>query len=99
MGEDGHTASLFPGTAAISEQNRWAVAHYVDKLAAWRLTLTPAILNRSMRVIFLAVGESKQRVLAEVLHGPYNPERLPAQAIRPKTGDLTWYIDQAAAGS
>ena len=98
MGEDGHTASLFPGTAPIFEQKRWAAAHYVDKLAAWRLTLTPTLLNLSSRILFLVSGAAKQAVLQEVLRGAYQPERLPAQVIRPIDGKLTWFIDQAAAG-
>ena len=98
MGEDGHTASIFPGTAPIFEQKRWTAAHYVDKLAAWRLTLTPAFLNLSSMIMFLVSGAAKQSVLHEVLHGANQPERLPAQVIRPSNGKLTWLVDQAAAG-
>lgn len=98
MGEDGHTASLFPGTAPIFELNRVAVAHYVVNLSAWRLTLTPAVLNLSSWVMFLATGTAKRALLQEVLHGPYDPDRLPSQIIRPIHENLTWYIDRAAAG-
>ena len=98
MGEDGHTASLFPGTAPIFEQKRWTAAHYVDKLSAWRLTLTPTFLNLSSRIMFLATGAAKRAVLQEVLFGPYEPEHLPSQAIRPVHGHLSWYLDRAAAG-
>ncbi len=92
MGEDGHTASLFPGTAAVHEKERWVVGHYVPRLAAWRLTLTPAFLNRAARTIFLVAGENKRAVLAEVLNGPYRPDTFPAQVIQPLSGNLSWFV-------
>jgi 6-phosphogluconolactonase len=97
MGEDGHTASLFPGTAAVHETVRWVVAHYVDKLAAWRVTLTPAILNRAAAIVFLVAGEGKREALEHVLYGAEQPDRYPAQVIRPISGTLTWMVDEAAA--
>jgi 6-phosphogluconolactonase len=97
MGIDGHTASLFPGTAAIHEENRWAAAHYVDKLSSWRITLTPAIINRAKSIIFLISGESKAQPLQRVLHGRFQPNLLPSQIIAPNNGTLTWLIDEAAA--
>jgi 6-phosphogluconolactonase len=97
MGDDGHTASLFPGTAAVHEQQRWVAAQYVDKLAAWRITLTPALLNRSNGVIFLVSGGGKSWVLQKVLYGSYQPDRYPAQVIKPNSGGLRWLVDEAAA--
>lgn len=98
MGEDGHTASLFPGTAAIFEQERFVVAHYVDKLTAYRLTLTPAILNRSKQIVFLICGANKHEALQQVWSPAFQPEKFPAQIIRPADGNLLWLVDHAAAG-
>ncbi|GAB4576251.1 MAG: 6-phosphogluconolactonase [Anaerolineae bacterium] len=98
MGEDGHTASLFPGAAAINETDRWVVAYYVEKLQAWRITLTPVVLNAAAQVTFLVSGAEKAARLRQVLYGPYQPQALPAQIIRPAHGRLLWLIDEAAAG-
>ena len=97
MGGDGHTASLFPGTAVICEQKRWVVAHYVDKLDAWRITLTPVIINAAKQVIFLVSGGEKAETLQRVLTGPYRPDALPAQVVQPENGDVTWLLDAEAA--
>ena len=97
MGTDGHTASLFPGTAAVRENKRWVVAHYVEKLAAWRITFTAPLINQARYITFLTAGETKAQVLAEVNHGPYQPDILPSQIIQPDHGTLTWLIDKAAA--
>ncbi len=97
MGDDGHTASLFPGTAALDEAERWVVANYVPKLADWRITLTLPTINAAACVAFLVAGEAKAERLAEVLNGPRDPHRLPAQAIQPTDGELLWLVDQAAA--
>jgi len=97
MGTDGHTASLFPGTAAIHENNRWVVAHFVSKLDAWRLTLTPPIINSARQIIFLVSGKNKAQPLYDVLHGPRQPDVLPSQIIQPTKGSLTWMLDAAAA--
>jgi 6-phosphogluconolactonase len=97
MGEDGHTASLFPGTAALHEGTRWVVAHYVDKLGAWRVTLTLVAINAAAHVVFIVSGAGKAERLQQVLAGPYQPDVLPAQLIRPGGGHLLWLVDAAAA--
>lgn len=97
MGDDGHTASLFPGTPAVQEQTRWVAAQYIDKLAAWRVTLTPAIINRAKNILFLVSGAGKSYVLQRVLYGSYQPERYPSQIIRPRDGNLLWMVDEQAA--
>ncbi|MCJ7625637.1 MAG: 6-phosphogluconolactonase [Anaerolineaceae bacterium] len=97
MGEDGHTASLFPGTAAIHETQRWVVAHFVEKLFAWRITLTPAMINAASNVLFLVSGEKKAEILKKVLQGPEQPDVLPAQIVKPASGKLEWFIDECAA--
>jgi 6-phosphogluconolactonase len=97
MGEDGHTASLFPGQAAVRETARWVVAVYVPSMKMWRVTLTPALLNRSRNVTFVVSGASKAVRLRQVIEGPFTPDLLPAQSIRLVEGRLTWMVDQAAA--
>ncbi len=97
MGDDGHTASLFPGTAAIHETDALVVAHYVDKLKSERLTFTPPLLNAGREIVFLVGGAGKSETLARVLHGPIDIDALPSQVIRPTDGRLTWLTDEAVA--
>lgn len=97
MGEDGHTASLFPGSPLdISEPTLAVTAQYQDR-PAHRVTLTPAVFNSARMVVFMATGEKKARTLAEVLSDRYNPELYPAQRIDPKEGKLIWLVDEDAA--
>jgi 6-phosphogluconolactonase len=96
MGPDGHTASLFPHTKALDETTRWVVANFVPKFNTDRLTLTRPILNRAREVLFLVAGADKAEPLAEVLIGPADPKRLPAQSIQPD-GRLVWFLDRDAA--
>jgi len=98
MGDDGHTASLFPGTAALSETKHRAVGNYVEKLKTWRITLTAPFINRAGEILILVSGASKAKRLAEVLEGPRDPQRLPIQLINPASGRLAWLVDAAAAG-
>jgi 6-phosphogluconolactonase len=98
MGPDGHTASLFPGTAALHETKHRCVANWVEKLKTWRVTMSAPFLNRSRQVTILASGASKAQRLQEVLEGPRDPDQLPIQLIAPESGRLTWLIDVAAAG-
>ena len=97
MGDDGHTASLFPETSALGETRAWAVANWVEKLGAWRITLTAPAVNAARRVVFLVTGASKSERLHEVLNGAHDPSHLPSQMIRPREGALAWYVDRAAA--
>lgn len=97
MGEDGHTASLFPGTAAIHETKRWVLAHFVEVLDTWRITLTPAMINAASNVLFLVSGEKKAEMLKKVLQGATQPDILPAQIVKPVSGKLEWFIDEDAA--
>lgn len=97
MGDDGHTASLFPGSPVDIQTPTAAVtAHYEDRPAD-RVTLTPILMNTARRVVFLVSGDSKSQTLANVLHGKYDPVALPAQRIRPTDGELIWMVDRAAA--
>jgi 6-phosphogluconolactonase len=97
LGENGHTASLFPHTPVLKERKRWAAAVYVAAEDLYRVTLTPVVLNQALMVAFLVAGAAKAGVLQEVRTGAYDPERLPAQLIRPESGELVWLVDQAAA--
>lgn len=97
MGDDGHTASLFPGTSALAERRAWVVANWVEKLGAWRVTLTAPTINAARRVLFLVTGAGKAERLREVLTGERDPARLPSQLIQPSDGILEWFVDRAAS--
>jgi 6-phosphogluconolactonase len=98
IGEDGHTASLFPGSSVITEPTRWVCAEHASGAAMWRITQTPIVINAAKNVIFLVSGPEKAGAVRDVLQGPFQPERLPAQAIKPLKGRLTWLLDKPAAG-
>jgi len=94
LGEDVHTASLFPHTQPIHETSRWVSAHYITKLSAWRLTLTPPVLNRAQTTFFLVTGAGKIPALNHLLHSPFQPDEYPAQIIQPVNGRLFLLTDQ-----
>ena len=98
MGDDGHTASLFPGTAAVHESRKWVVANWVERLKEFRITLTAPAINAAANILFLVTGGNKAPRLAEVVNGPFQPDKLPAQLIKPDRGVLMWMADAAAAG-
>jgi 6-phosphogluconolactonase len=95
LGEDGHTASLFPGTAALHESVHTVVANWVEHLNTFRITLTYPVLNHAADVIFLVAGEGKAQVLADVLK--QGDGKYPAQLVLPDDGRLLWLADQEAA--
>jgi 6-phosphogluconolactonase len=97
LGADGHTASLFPGTPAVRERERWVVANSVEKLGGWRLTLTLPVLNAATNVIFLVSGQEKAARLKQVLEGPRQSDAPPAAMVNPSAGNLLWLVDAAAA--
>ncbi len=97
MGDDGHTLSLFPGTAVVDEQTAWTAAYFLDPQAMYRLTLTAPVVNRAACVLFLVAGAQKAVPLRHVLEGNYQPNTYPAQVIRPTDGELIWLIDEKAA--
>jgi 6-phosphogluconolactonase len=97
MGDDGHTASLFPGVALPDEPDRLVAAPWVPKLNAYRITLTPRVLNNAAVVAFLVAGAGKAGRLHEVIEGPRQPDNLPSQRIAPTHGSLLWLVDRAAA--
>ena len=99
LGPDGHTASLFPGSAAAREHQRWVIAHRVAGApgAPWRITITRPVIEAAAEVTFLVAGGEKAAMLLRVLEGPYEPDVLPAQAIAPSTTRVRWLVDAAAA--
>ena len=97
LGENGHTASLFPGTQVLTERERWVAQVYVAQQDLYRVTLTPVIINQAATVAFLVAGAAKAGVLKEVLQGAFDPQRLPAQLIHPEAGQLLWLTDLDAA--
>jgi 6-phosphogluconolactonase len=97
MGDDGHTASLFPGSEALKETRAWVVSNWVEKFQSYRITLTAPAINHAANIFFLVAGASKAERLREVLRGARDPLRLPAQLIQPIAGSLVWIVDKAAA--
>jgi 6-phosphogluconolactonase len=97
MGPDGHTASLFPETAALKEKSRWVVANWVEKLQTYRITLTLPVLNQARLVAFLISGTDKAAALHEVLEGKGPAEKYPSKLVQPRDGKLIWFVDRAAS--
>jgi 6-phosphogluconolactonase len=97
MGDDGHTASLFPHTDALHDMTHLVVANHVPQKDTWRITLTWPVINQGREVAFLIEGPGKAQVLHDVFLGPYDPETHPSQLIRPASGLLTLLLDSAAA--
>jgi 6-phosphogluconolactonase len=97
MGSDGHTASLFPHASALRVTDRWCVDATAPAAPTERVTLTVPILNAARRIVFLVSGKEKAAAIRAVLCGPHDPDRLPAQAIRPHDGELLWLLDEPAA--
>lgn len=100
IGEDGHTASLFPGTAALTERTRWVVMNDVPQLQTQRMTLTYPVLNAADHVWVLAAGAGKRAMVAECLEAARrgdDPPPHPVVGVRPTGGELIWFLDEAAA--
>ena len=97
LGEDGHTASLFPGAVAAHDDPRRVIAVRAPVVPAWRVTLTPVVINAATEVAFLVAGAAKAGVVQRVLEGPRRPHKLPAQLIAPASGRVAWFLDAAAA--
>ena len=97
LGDDGHTASLFPHAAVLRVEDRLVAADPVRRAGTFRVTMTVPLLNAALRTAFLVSGASKAAVLHEVLAGKRDPSLLPAQLVRPTGGSLRWLADRAAA--
>ena len=98
MGDDGHTASLFPGTEALYVTDRLVAENYVRKFDATRLTFTYPLLNAARHALVLVSGAAKSATLRKVLHGPHQPFNFPVQGVKSTTGQMRWLVDAAAAG-
>ena len=98
LGEDGHTASLFPGTGVLNENKRAVGFIHLKNEDFHRVTLTPPVINNAEKIVFLVAGRSKAYILKEILEGPKDSDRLPAKLIMPVNGELLWLIDRDAAG-
>jgi len=97
IGEDGHTASLFPGTDALRETERWVVANYVSLLSDWRITLTLPAINAARQIVFLATGGGKAQIVAEAFGDGEHDETLPSELVMPVNGAREVLLDRAAA--
>jgi 6-phosphogluconolactonase len=97
LGDNRHTASLFPSDPAIHETQRMVVAVDVDAEPRKRLTLTPPVINNAQRVMFLAAGQGKAAAVKDILEGPRDPDKFPAQIVAPNDGAVIWLLDKAAA--
>jgi 6-phosphogluconolactonase len=96
LGPDGHTASLFPGSAALREGSRLVVANWVEKFRHYRLTFTAPVINNAAEVMFLVSGAEKAAALRAVLYSNASAEEFPAKLIQPRNGQLIWLVDRAA---
>ncbi|HTB06566.1 MAG TPA: 6-phosphogluconolactonase [Bacteroidia bacterium] len=97
LGENGHTASLFPGTIILKEEEAYVKETYVEEEKMYRISMTAPLINQSCNIAFLVTGKNKATVLKDVLNGAYQPDKYPAQLIQPKEGHLFWFIDSEAA--
>lgn len=97
IGTDGHTASLFPGTDAVNERDRWVTANYVPHLGSWRITLTLPAINSARQVLFLATGLSKAVAVAQAFGRDPHDEPLPSEQVNPTHGSREVLLDRPAA--
>lgn len=97
LGENGHTASLFPYRPILHEDKRLVASDFIPEVNMHRITMTAPMINAGRRIVFLVAGESKADVVCDVITGPQQPEQLPAQLIIPAHGELIWLLDSSAA--
>jgi 6-phosphogluconolactonase len=97
LGEDGHTASLFPGTSALDERKRNVAAVFVPKFNAYRVTLTLPVINHARQIMFIVAGKSKSQIVPQVLKSDQPTKELPASLVQPQNGHLNWMLDAEAA--
>jgi 6-phosphogluconolactonase len=97
LGENGHTASLFPGNSILKEEEAYVKEAYVEEEKIYRISMTAPLLNQACNIAFLVTGKNKAAIVKEVVKNAYQPDKYPAQLIQPKEGHLFWFIDSEAA--
>jgi 6-phosphogluconolactonase len=97
LGTNGHMASLFPYQPALHEKTKMVIAEYIDEVKMTRITFSAPLINAAKQVVFVSLGQDKATVVNEVVTGVFDPERLPAQLVRPTHGKLTWILDSGSA--
>ncbi len=97
VGTDGHVASLFPHSEALLDVEHWVTAVHAEHLDSWRVTLTPQALNAAQNVYFFVTGDEKAEIIGRIHSPNEDAEPLPVNSIRPRSGSVRWYVDQAAA--
>ncbi len=97
VGEDGHTASLFPKTHALQASEQLVASNYVPEKETWRMTLTFKCINEALQIVVYALGKDKAAIVKQVLGGPYDPDILPAQRVGTASNKALWILDDAAA--
>jgi len=97
MGPDGHTASLFPETAALDEKEKWVAANWVAKFASWRITLTLPVINQARAVAFLVTGRDKAPIIKKIFNGSGDSLHYPIQRVDPPKGHKYWFLDRDAS--
>ncbi len=97
LGEDGHTASLFPETEVLHEKFTLVKEVFAEEQKMFRVTMTAPLINLAHHILFLVTGTAKAEILKTVLNGAYKPDKYPAQLIMPKTGEVHWFVDSKAA--
>lgn len=95
MGEEGHTASIFPGSELLYEKDALVKDLYVEVKKMQRISFTPPLINAARHIVFMVTGKEKAEAFKEVTEGTYNPDLYPAQIIQPANGDLLWMVDEA----
>ncbi len=97
MGDDGHTASLFPQTHGLKIRNRWVVANWVAQHNTWRMSLTFECINQASAIYVYVLGKSKAKTITRVFNGPADPQNLPSQSLGTATHKALWVLDNDAA--
>jgi 6-phosphogluconolactonase len=97
LGEDGHTASIFPGTKVVQEEEALVAAVYIQSLSIWRVTLTYRSINSAREILFLVSGKKKRFIVQHILKTPAMREEYPAMLIQPVDGNILWMLDKDAA--
>lgn len=97
LGDNGHTASLFPYTDVLNEEKRLVKEVYVKALDMYRITMTAPIINKAESILFIIFGREKAEAVQNIIEGKYDPQSLPAQLIKPVDGTIRWFLDKEAA--